>query len=298
MSSFPRYPSNPVALCAVADDPYAADVVVTGTWLASALGFEALFVYVAPARSRPDLVGIVSTTQNGPEAAGLFDDLGVSEGQTIVVVDGAPEDGILRAAVDRGAHVVVMGSRGQGAVVSAALGSVARAVVAKRHVPVVVVRAGSTPLTFGGPVVCGVAGEGEDHAALAQAAGRMALRLDVPLVLVHVIELGTMRTGSVRPPGPAAESDRSRAERILSRAAAGLPAQLETQLRVRNGRAATMLASVADGLTADLVVLGHRARGALATAVTGSTALELIGTGRRTTMLLPPQLAPGFLSPH
>jgi hypothetical protein len=45
-----------------------------------------------------------------------------------------------------------------------------------------------------------------------------------------------------------------------------------------------------------LIVLGHRARGALATVVTGSTALEVIAEGGRTTMLLPPQLAAGLLT--
>ena len=296
MSASPPSQSAPVALCAVADDPYAADVVATGTWLATALGFETHFVYVKPARSRPDRAGMHLTTEHGPDPAALFADLRIPAEQASVVVDDAPQDGIARAVADRGAQVVVMGSRGQGAVLSAALGSVARAVVAKRQVPVVVVRAGSTPLTFGGPVVCGVAGDGEVHAAVAQAAGRMASRLDVSIVLVHAVESGTVRTGSPRLPGPAAESDRRDAERILSRAAAGLPAQLETNLRIRKGRPAAALESVADEFIADLVVVGHRARGALATAVTGSTALELIGKGRRTTMLLPPQVAPGFLS--
>jgi len=274
--------SSAIAVCAVDDDPCAADVVATGRWLASALALEPLFVRVSPA-------------QPGRLPAALAEDLGITVNEARVVTADTPAQGIQRAVSEHNARLVVMGSRGQGALASAVLGSATRAVVARREVPVVVVRAGSVPVTFGGPLVCGVADDNEDQVALAQAAGRIASRLDVPLVLVHALEPGAYRTGSARLPGPRVEGDRRAAERKVASVVAELPARLETEVRIRDGSAAAAVVAVADECSADLIVLGHRARGALATAVTGSTALEVIAKGGRTTMLLPPQLAAGVL---
>jgi nucleotide-binding universal stress UspA family protein len=274
---------NAVAVCAVDDDPYAADVVATGKWLASALDLEPLFVHVL----RDD---------SGRRPAALADDLGLALDQARVVAAETPAQGILRAVDEHAARLVVMGSRGQGAVASAVMGSATRRVVASRQVPVVVVRAGSLPVRFGGPVLCGIADDSADEVAVARAAGRIASRLDVPLVLVHALEFGAYRTGSARLPGPRVEGDRRQAEHKVASVVAELPAGLQTEVRIRDGSAAATVVAVADERSADLIVLGHRARGALATVVTGSTALEVIAEGGRTTMLLPPQLAAGLLT--
>jgi nucleotide-binding universal stress UspA family protein len=56
-----------------------------------------------------------------------------------------------------------------------------------------------------------------------------------------------------------------------------------------------VLVATAEEFDADLIVIGHRGRGALRTAVTGSTALEVIARDRRPVMLLSPDVASGFL---
>ena len=133
---------NAVAVCAVDDDPYAADVVATGKWLASALDLEPLFVHVL----RDD---------SGRRPAALADDLGLALDQARVVAADTPAQGILRAVDEHAARLVVMGSRGQGPVASAVMGSATRRVVASRQVPVVGRAGGSLPVRFGGPVLWG-----------------------------------------------------------------------------------------------------------------------------------------------
>ncbi|RKQ93205.1 nucleotide-binding universal stress UspA family protein [Solirubrobacter pauli] len=295
MSTSASHPSAVAAVCAVDEDAYAADVVVLGTWLASKLELEPRFVHVAPAQPRPDAADLHLLNAARAAASALFEDLRLPSGRTEMVVAESAAAGILGAAREHGAQLVIMGSRGQGAVTSAALGSTTRAVIAEREVPVVVVRAGAAPVTLGGPLVCAVVDDGADQIALAQAVGRMAARLGAALVLVHAVELGSVRTGSPRMPGPRVDTDRGAAERLMRQVLSKLPPGLDVDARVRPGRPAPVIADVADEVSSDLVIVGHRARGAVATAVTGSTALELIGMGTRPTMLLPPRLADGFL---
>ena len=61
---------------------------------------------------------------------------------TAVLAEARPATGVLDAAVD--ADLVVLGSRGRGAVRSMFFGSVARTVAERSEVPVVVVRAPTT----------------------------------------------------------------------------------------------------------------------------------------------------------
>jgi nucleotide-binding universal stress UspA family protein len=56
------------------------------------------------------------------------------------ILEGEPADEILRVAADREADLVVLGSRGLGAIRSALLGSVSRAVVSGTDRPVLVVK--------------------------------------------------------------------------------------------------------------------------------------------------------------
>ncbi|GAB1516934.1 universal stress protein [Actinophytocola sp. KF-1] len=84
------------------------------------------------------------------------------------------------------AALVVVGSRGLGGFRSLLLGSVANALAAHAHCPVVVLRARMVggPPPFEGPVVTGVDGGGTGTEALGFAAAAAAAR-GVPLVLVH-----------------------------------------------------------------------------------------------------------------
>ncbi|MDT9699103.1 universal stress protein [Streptomyces sp. P17] len=81
------------------------------------------------------------------------------------VLEGGPVDGLVAAAVD--AEMLVLGSRGHGAVVGFLLGSVGQQVIVEAERPVVLVRAGDKPSVevAGHEIVVGQQGEPEDSAA-------------------------------------------------------------------------------------------------------------------------------------
>lgn len=64
---------------------------------------------------------------------------------TLVALEGLPEDVLVAEASRRGAELVVVGSRGAGAVQRFLIGSVAEAVLLRSSCPVLVVRAGDQP---------------------------------------------------------------------------------------------------------------------------------------------------------
>lgn len=84
---------------------------------------------------------------------------------TTDVLEGHPVETLVAAAAD--AELLVLGSRGHGAVVGFLLGSVGRQVIAETTRPVVLVRAGDKPSSevAGHEIVVGQQGEPEDSAA-------------------------------------------------------------------------------------------------------------------------------------
>ncbi|MCQ9134257.1 MULTISPECIES: universal stress protein [Streptomyces] len=84
---------------------------------------------------------------------------------TVDVEEGAPVESLVAAAA--GSELLVLGSRGHGAVVGFLLGSVGRQVIAEAARPVVLVRAGDRPSAevAGHEIVVGQQGEPEDSAS-------------------------------------------------------------------------------------------------------------------------------------
>lgn len=78
------------------------------------------------------------------------------------LLTGEPVDEILRSADERGAELVVVGSRGLGRIRSTLLGSVSRELVARAHVPVLVVPA-HAPVPAAAPARPGAAATGSPH---------------------------------------------------------------------------------------------------------------------------------------
>jgi len=126
--------------------PGAHAAVAEGLELARRLGAEVTFVYVRsgiPILGQPYYQRKLSEQLAEARAAlkpamSEAERLGVSAEYDIA--EGDPADEILRAAQYRDAEVIVVGSRGLGAIAGALLGSVSNALVQHSPVPVLVVK--------------------------------------------------------------------------------------------------------------------------------------------------------------
>ncbi|WP_236790881.1 universal stress protein [Amycolatopsis sp. GM8] len=167
---------------------------------------------------------------------------------------GLPAELLVR--VSREAQLVVLGSRGPGGFTGLLVGSVAVALAARAHCPVVVVR--GTENSGSGPVVVGVDGSELSDAAVTFAFDAASTR-EVPLVAVHA---GTDT--------PVADE-----RRLLSERLAGWRAkypEVTVEERVVSDRPSRAL--LATG--AQLIVVGSRGRGALAGLGLGSTSQAVL----------------------
>jgi nucleotide-binding universal stress UspA family protein len=132
-----------------------------------------------------------------------------------------------------------------------------------------------------GTIVVGVDGSPEARTALEYAFEEAALR-GARLRVVsagQIPEYWAMAYGLTAPPPVATIVDgvRSAVQEMVDEVAAARPAQagrVPVSVHVRAGAAADVLVDAADG--ADLLVLGHRGRGALRSVVLGSVGLHCI----------------------
>jgi nucleotide-binding universal stress UspA family protein len=192
------------------------------------------------------------TADAGLEASGVERSTSLTEPEHPgPAVDGVMEAGlaapVLREAA-RDARLLVIGSRGLGAVLGPVAGSVCLDLAGSAHCPVMVIRRPGIP---GGPVVVGVDASPRSHATLAEAV-RLAGIFGAPLHLVHV---DTLRGGAREEHGRHA---RLLGEELLDHAideARALAPGLEVSGVLFGSHAAAreLLAAAAD---ADVLVLG------------------------------------------
>ena len=141
-------------LIATDGSPSAREAVEFGVELAEEQGAEAIFVHVAPALDvlpsagfgwAPAVPHEVTEHDWTPleEAAALAEERGI--GAKTTVLRGDPVDEIVTYADSIDADLIVVGSRGHGAIASALLGSVSRGVLHEARRPVLVVRAQAVP---------------------------------------------------------------------------------------------------------------------------------------------------------
>jgi len=190
----------------------------------------------------------------------------------VVVCAGAPAAHLVQQAED--ADLLVVGSRGQGAVRSALVGSVALHCAAHARCPVVVVHPTAAATPEPGRVVVGLDDSDHARAALtAAAAEAAALGADLEAVLAYEPPNYWSDYYAVLapPPGETAAHAQRRGEAIVREV---LGDEAAVRVVAVEGHPAPVLMRQAEG--ARLLVLGSRSRNQLEGVVLGSVALHAV----------------------
>lgn len=247
--------------------------------------------------ARPDQSGLIGRLMEGRrQAAQATADAAVQRlagtgvSVTGVVAQGLEAvDAILRVAIERTPDVIVMGSRGLGAVSSVVLGSTARTLALLSPVPVLIVRGRVTA-----PRRALIAVDGSEASRAALSAFARLPRSDGMVVeLLHVLpahewsglpvrgeELAELREAQER-----AEIDA--ADRLLQSSAKSLPAGVEVRMAKERGAVADTIRAHAAALDTDLIVLGSRGLSGPRRPFWGSTAEHVVVTADCSVLLAP-----------
>jgi nucleotide-binding universal stress UspA family protein len=183
-----------------------------------------------------------------------------------------PVEAITSVAKQDAADLIVMGGRGTSVVPSFLLGSVSEGVLHHAHCPVLIVRGdASAPLQR-----ILLASDGSEDACQATAiAIAMAHNFGASLRVLNVLDASSL--SSSLSPYPCSDSDTpyARAERLLAEitakvSAAAVGTGITCSFHQETGNPADLIVAFADLQETDLIVLGCRGRGALASLLLGS----------------------------
>jgi nucleotide-binding universal stress UspA family protein len=270
-------------VCGVDTSSATDPVVDTARWLANRLQARLVLVHVIeePLAEAEELVTAIRVR------------LGLGTRDDIRLVEGSPQERLREAVDEDGADLLVVGSRGRGALQSAVFGSVSRSLVTSAHCPVVVVPPGlpdrSSESGGEASIVCGV--DGSDHAVAAARLGAdLAARLGFRLLVVHALpDLGAVVSypgaRSTAPPFSAQPDERDRhARRIID---AAVDAAGAAEGIVEPGRPWDVLESVADREGGELLLVAARGLSGVRAAMFGSVANEVVTSSRRPVVVLP-----------
>jgi len=205
--------------------------------------------------------------------------------QPLVVYQGTPGEGIVAAA--DGAALIVVGTRGYGAVATAVLGSVSSHVVRHARVPVAVVPEEAPLEDVHHRVVVGV--DGSDHSvrALAWAVANTPAGTVIDVVHAWTYNLPTYPEMGVVPveifEQEATEVLAKTVEAAIAAAGGPGPAELRPRLAYGDPRNALLDASA----DADLLILGARGHQGVAHLLVGSVTTSLVHSPRITTVVVP-----------
>jgi nucleotide-binding universal stress UspA family protein len=271
----------------------AEPVVDAASWLASALDTRLLVVHAVaePVEEAEELLQSLRARLPGADDTSMR------------LVEGAPADQLIEVADQEDAELLVVGSRGRGALSSAVLGGVSRKVARDARCPVVVVPPAVSIGADGnggseGTVVCGVDGSGHSVTA-AQVAGRLAERLGGRLLVVHARQdlkaVASYRGARSSTPPVTGQPDavRRQADLVVEEAVEAVDADVEATGLVESGAPAGVLAAVADREDARLIVIAARGMGAVRAAFLGSVTTVLATSATRPVVVLsePAELA-------
>lgn len=204
-----------------------------------------------------------------------------------------------------GARLLVVASRGRGALRAAVLGSVSRELVACAPCPVVVVPPGAgdaltahdreRPLG----VLCGIDDDPERTPAIVAHAAGLAARLDARLVLAHFegsVELAVVPGAAGVHPGFAGAphaAQRRRAARVLAAAEEHAERAPSVSVRAEVGDPEHGLDPLAERAGCALLVVGAHRRGTLAAVALGSVSAALAAHARRPVAIVGPAARAG-----
>jgi nucleotide-binding universal stress UspA family protein len=201
---------------------------------------------------------------------------------------GEPHEAILSCATERHAGLIVIGSRGEGGVRKALLGSVAERVLRQAGVPVLAVPGDDQQPGFDGftAVQAALAFDGCTDLVVRHAT-TLASMLKVPLTLIHVVDAVSNFPQYTNASGAAQQARIDEAKNRLEVLAAALPLE-RVQTEVRVGQAAERIAETTGGERL-LTVIGtggdrllHRA---------GSTAYRVFSIAATPVLAIPPAAA-------
>lgn len=214
------------------------------------------------------------------------------------ILHGAPAEALTELVRDEDAALLVVGSRGRGAMKAALLGSVSSEVVRASDRPVVIVgpEAGRQPdpdFSDHSTVVCGVDGS-EQATWVARVAAELAAALRIELVLVHAYQ-PMSSSAAIPAPGAAPPVDhqvldarqRERAESLLAEVARTVAPDVATRTHVEPGDAASALRRSAGAADAALIVVGTEGRPPAAAALLGSTCTRVAASAARPVVVVP-----------
>jgi nucleotide-binding universal stress UspA family protein len=199
--------------------------------------------------------------------------------ETESIVDyGVAHVAIVRAAEERDAQLVVIGSRGATGLPRLLLGSVAERVVRYAPCPVLVVRR-----TEHRGLVLAATDLSDPSLPAVEEAARVARERDLRLGIVHVVELPAQLMSGFSPLGPvpfAPDADtvdqvRAAATTLLEDMLAGLDVEGDVEVIIHH-RAAAAIVAKADERAAELLVVGTHGRTGLFRMALGSVAEQVV----------------------
>jgi nucleotide-binding universal stress UspA family protein len=285
-------------VCGIDGSDLSLAAALVGARLAERLRLRVVLAHVVEAGADDE-----DAATRDESARALLERVTVPSGDLDVVrraLTGDPAERLAGLALEEEGVVVVVASRARQAGAAATLGSVSFELARTAPRPVVVVSsAAAAALTLGGAdvravAVCGVDGSGEaDHAV--DVAAALLAPSGFELVCAHAFE-ASVAAPAFPAPGmtpPIGQEDldktgRVGASRIVESAAARVGAHGEARTRVEEGEPHAALDRAAQEEAAELIVVGSRGRGALASALMGSTSSRLSATARRPVMVVSP----------
>lgn len=263
-------------LAAVDFSEWTPDVVATAAGLARASGAKLELLHVLPLRETDTGAAEAQLALCVPRE--LAEAVSARRATRAVVA----ELGILEAARESGADVIVVGTHGRTGLQHIRLGSVAERVVELSPVPVLTVRRDAARRQGGAmlkisKILCPVDFSEHSQAALDHAA-ELARRYGAELTLLHVVEPVLYPVAYGLPPVAPVDYEqvaREAAVRTLAGLAAKLP-NLKVGQKVESGAASQRICELAKEKGFDLVVLATHGYTGLKHVLLGSTAERVV----------------------